>query len=340
MKRLFILGAGFSKAISAKMPLMSDLSRLVTGWCHESGCCPTTEGFDTDFEALLTYLYQEMPWKSREETHLDRAAFYAVSRRIANHVTKCETEAWQGRAELPWANGFMDYLVRNDSKIVSLNYDTLFERTLEEFGKERGSSYPVGGHYPAPLVHVGLRGGEEYELGGAGKAPCSLLKIHGSTNWFVSEDGWDSGGQVYYCNSDERDKPGFQESIQDMIPLIIPPVAEKSPFYRASFVRAIWRQFRSEFGTADEIYSVGYSLPKTDLTMRLFFGSAKAARLKAVYLVNTAKGEDADDLVQNYQEVFQGAKVDRRYLGSPDAVEAMVGDLVAGDCRPAEGASI
>ena len=113
----------------------------------------------------------------------------------------------------------------------------------------------------------------------------------------------------------------------DLTPLIIPPVADKSTFYQTRLVKVLWGEFRKAIEQADEIYCVGYSLPKTDLTVRLFLRSTAEAKHRTVYLVNNATGVAKEELLANYKEVFKGCDVDERYLGVPNAVESMVRGL-------------
>ena len=101
MPKLFILGAGFSKALYDEMPLLNDLSRNLD-WNTLPVKRPEYKRFSHDIEQLLSYLYQEMPWKSSEEKHLDTATFYAISRQIADYIDECEQNAFKN-APPDWA---------------------------------------------------------------------------------------------------------------------------------------------------------------------------------------------------------------------------------------------
>jgi hypothetical protein len=317
------------------MPLMADLSKVAQRWWRKRDITMES-AFGSDFESLLTYLYQEMPWKTSPDMHKDLAAYHAVTQDIAGYLGDQESAAWSEIDETStgWPSHFAAYLHAVGGTIVTLNYDTLLERMLGREGKRLGVPTNVGGLYRLPLVHIGMRGAGSRGILGPVCAPdnITVLKPHGSTNWFVSEDGWDLGGQAYYCEVDECGSRDAIACTQDLMPLIIPPVADKSRFYNARLIRAIWRSFETAFLAADEVYCIGYSLPQSDLTMRLFFRGAVSARGKTVYLVNNASKKAKNDLLHNYKEVFRGAKIDGRYLGRDDAVETMVNDLVAGDC--------
>ena len=148
------------------------------------------------------------------------------------------------------------------------------------------------------------------------------------------------GQQVYYMPlgesaKEERQKPSVTRATMDLIPLIIPPVANKTSLYDLQLVKTLWNAFCSATKDANEIYCVGYSLPKSDLTMRLFFSTLINRNGKTVYIANL-KDEYSDYLVRNYEEallldhctVDSGicCKLDTRYLDC-NPIEKMVNDL-------------
>lgn len=65
MNRVFVLGAGFSRAINAHMPTLPDLSREVQRrlTAENRGNVPGVETpIAKDFEAWLNYLVSTPPW--------------------------------------------------------------------------------------------------------------------------------------------------------------------------------------------------------------------------------------------------------------------------------------
>lgn len=127
MSKLFILGAGFSKAISLSMPTLWELSQKAVKWYELPIQRPQYLGLSEDVEQLLTYLYQEMPWKSPEEAHLDKAAFLIIAKQIASYIEECERQAFE--TDPPsWGKDFAQYLHQNRSVVATLNYDTIMER--------------------------------------------------------------------------------------------------------------------------------------------------------------------------------------------------------------------
>jgi hypothetical protein len=324
MNRLFILGAGFSKAFSGRMPLLSELSDSVRRDDGTQRPRLPRDAFRNDFEALLTYLFQQMPWKSPEDIHGDLAEFYALSRLIAARIGECEEEAFNGSVP-QWATRYAQYLAQTQTTVVTLNYDTILERLLTQCDMPAGNGkINERGLYSLPLVHIGFRSGN-YDLT-IHQGASWLLKIHGSINWFVAPDAWDSGGQVFFSKISERGTSNEAFGKRDLIPLLIPPVADKSSFYRSGLVRTMWEEISQAFADAEEVFCIGYSLPKTDLTMRLFFMGATPRPDQRIYVVNNSSSEA---LVREYEEVFFPSAIDRRFLGSDHAVEEMVDYVVS-----------
>ena len=118
--------------------------------------------------------------------------------------------------------------------------------------------------------------------------------------------------------------PGIECLCSDKTPLIIPPTAEKSQFYGNQTIRALWMAARTALAQAEEILCVGYSLPATDLTMRLFLQSV--ARPRRLTIVNREPpcSEKGEKLVERYKDAFRGIEVDSDTLMCEDAVEKMV----------------
>jgi hypothetical protein len=111
---------------------------------------------------------------------------------------------------------------------------------------------------------------------------------------------------------------------KDKIPLIIPPVAEKSRFYENRTVRILWTAARKALEEAEEVVCAGYSLPETDLTMKLFLQAF--ARPKKVTIVNIEPPDAAEgqQMLGRYREAFPGVEVDGRTFMCEGAVEKMV----------------
>lgn len=189
--------------------------------------------------------------------------------------------------------------------IITFNYDTaldfeLFARGIEfDYALEKQSSSQV----------------------------LKLLKLHGSSNWAVAEEG---EGIKVYSISEFMSKRGLADvdvqrhfsyarlpiskHLQDILPskkvrsLVIPPTWTKSE-YRGSIAR-IWKQAAIELSEAKNIYVVGYSLPETDSFFRYLYalGTISPRRIEKFWVFNQDQGIET---FRKYQELIGDTVKDR-----------------------------
>lgn len=83
MNRVFILGAGFSKAISSEMPLMNELSAHAQSVLDARPNKIPIPGASTplakNFEQWLSYLVETPPWLTASERALNQWGFIALT---------------------------------------------------------------------------------------------------------------------------------------------------------------------------------------------------------------------------------------------------------------------
>lgn len=78
----FILGAGFSKAIHNRMPMLNELgSEAASRLTHLVADHPKNIAVD-DFENWLTYLAEDQPWMGEELRLRNRASFLEAFRAL------------------------------------------------------------------------------------------------------------------------------------------------------------------------------------------------------------------------------------------------------------------
>ncbi len=110
-------------------------------------------------------------------------------------------------------------------------------------------------------------------------------------NWFYSGSLDFSGEQVYYDGIDSHNNDGEDYLRADLVPFIVPPVTAKSPFFAKLTLQSIWRTAVAALRQARAIYCLGYSMPLTDLTMRLFLASSISEEKVDICIVNLASDE-------------------------------------------------
>lgn len=329
-KPVFIIGSGFSKAFSSSyMPTLGELGEAI---CNQSPRARTTALYASlarDIERVLSYLAQDMPWKTQQEKHEDFGEFLGLTQFIRDYLVERERAAFQ--SEIPdWARQFVNFLHKAQAPVLSLNYDTILERLAHDsvrLGPEDVKLRPDE-LYQAPIAHLTKRTASQW--GGGFHPTFNLLKLHGSVNWYWSGNLDSSDQQLYWDPDgispalDEHNRNMVERNRIDLIPLIVPPVADKSGFYALTTIRALWQRAKRALSQAGCVFCVGSSLPRTDLTLRALLSLASVPSGK-VYLVNEA-GPDNRPLIQDYESAFPCCEIDKTFMGK-DSVSRMVEHL-------------
>jgi hypothetical protein len=326
----FVVGAGFSKAISSSMPVLTELSdAVVKDLGPDMPKLPESLPIE-DIETWLSYLADDQPWLSERDNLTNRAAFLHVTEVLRSLLHRAEHDARQ-TAPPTWLLRLAARWHRDQATVITLNYDTLIEAAyqaavlIQDHGSPRDhTSYRQ--LYPAPITPAFLR------IGGVwGHSPVStfrLLKLHGSISWFYSGRSSYFGETIYDGGvpkewiTDLIVASKTEPATFDKVPLIVPPTSGKSGFFQNEIVRGQWRLAREALDNADHIYCLGYSMPETDHLMRFMLAAASTG--KDVYPVNRSSGTR-----DHYAKLLPAAHVRADHVG-PTGVAGFV-DEYAGE---------
>lgn len=267
MKRAFILGSGFSRAISTHMPTMAELSTIVQSEIAFYGL-PPIPGHDTavalDFERWLSYLAESPPWLSEGETLRNRAAFSDVARAV--HAALSATQYLAAAEPQPdWLGTLVRYWEATSSTVITFNYDVLVEMAW----LSQNAPKPWFNLYPIPTTPAASRVGTVWG-GEVATTGMRLLKLHGSLNWYYSGPSGPAGDTIFDLGvagpwSIEGTAGRYDNKyVSDRQPCIVPPAAVKSPYYGNQTIHALWQQAAEAISDADEVVVVGFSLPPSD----------------------------------------------------------------------------
>ena len=324
---VFILGAGFSRAIGMQMPTMVELGaevreRLaqVTGF---SSAIPDSLG--DNIELWMTYLSQPQPWLREPEVDLHRSLGGRIRRSIAAVIKERTVLAsasiapeWLCRLILAWH--------RRQAVVITLNYDTLVEKACRGLRvSEKTSVLHPADIYPPYFANlasrsgVGLWGGEVFPT-------FRLLKLHGSVNWHYSGREDFHGETIFFSDVPEFGPPDDEaahnaksQRLRDMAAdketLIIPPVAEKTTYFNNETVRGLWKDAAAALQGAPALYVIGYSLPISDLGMRFFIAGNTPNADSIVHVVNTDT-----NILERYRECLHRSDMRPEYVGPDDPV--------------------
>jgi hypothetical protein len=309
-KEVFILGSGFSRAIHEDMPLLNELTILVAKKIEkENGIFKNIYGEYlknqdiVNFEEILTYLYQDFPWKSEKERHL----LYSLYIHLAEIVTevikeKQDTSVEKELLAKEYIKKFLNYINDTKANVISLNYDTL----LEDLSIKIFKPLDYLDLYSIPIAYLksrtaGTFSEEDYET-------YRLLKLHGSTNWYYSATKEKTFEQIYLSIGSKKER-----ELKDLVPVIIPPVLDKTGLFEHSTIKSMWSEAKNLLEEAKKVYIIGYSIPQTDLTVKFMLQSYIPEDCE-VTIVNKDKGRKG-----YFKELF-GKKFNEEFIRDDNRV--------------------
>lgn len=268
MPSVYLLGSGFSRAISEHMPVMQELSTAIQSDL-ESKKLPHIPGqgspLANNFEQWLSYLIEEPPWLPEGQQSRNRGAFSDVAESLHEVLSVCQMHA-VGQPPPDWLLQLVRYWQETGTTVITFNYDLLVE--MAWLTAYDGRSWLD--LYTVPVVPIGIRvagifAGDEGPLG------LRLLKLHGSLNWRYSGPSSPAGDPVFdigfgHWGIDGASSvyPEVEKLSADKMPMIVPPAAVKSPYYVNNLIRAMWRQAAEALREASELVILGFSLPASD----------------------------------------------------------------------------
>lgn len=314
--RVYLLGAGFARAISPSMPLLQDLADHVLKELGPERIPPEVVAMMSDnFAHALSYLEQAKPWVTEADNLRHRALYLEISNAIARDLDARVAGVADRLCARPpgWLRQLIAHWHRQRCTIVTLNYDTLLETvtSIVPLGRRRLSAQAL---YPPLLTDAGARSG--------GRPPDDpvrtyrLLKLHGSTNWYYSGRDSAQGEPIYFVPPPARNGRAADraehalrlKAVADKYPFLVPPIYDKRALFTHETIRAVWFEAGEAFKRAQRIICIGYSLPQSDLTMSHFLRTTCAPDSE-FEVVN-----HSEDALGHFEELFRGSSVKVRQL--------------------------
>ncbi|MHB8296784.1 MAG: hypothetical protein ACYDH5_19665, partial [Acidimicrobiales bacterium] len=123
-----LLGAGFSKAVSCQFPLIKELGQ----YALDEAAVPQHERPEegTGFEAWLSRIGEDQPYRSVEENLAARRLFVQMSTAIAGVMRTRQRSALQ-KEPLEWLDDLISVLHARQATVVSFNYDNVVECAVD-----------------------------------------------------------------------------------------------------------------------------------------------------------------------------------------------------------------
>ncbi|MDA8399658.1 MAG: SIR2 family protein [Actinomycetota bacterium] len=271
LKRVFILGAGFSAAISSGMPLTDDLGNEVL--TNDDLAAVSPQRFEGGrFEEWLSRLSEDQPDLSEAENLYNRSLFVKLSDEIGSVLEGHQQTLWSAQPPtLAWLQRFIAILHVWRATVITFNYDTLVEAAIDSCATLGWNS--EGARHNDVLDQMPLLSPAGETKGADHKESFRLLKLHGSLNWWWVPGDF-TGTTINRWETTRVEPPTAEENARMTRELpgrsrfLVPPSAAKSASYANPLSKEFWRRARAAIKNADELYLVGYSLPNTDLVTR------------------------------------------------------------------------
>jgi hypothetical protein len=337
MQRVYLLGAGFSRAISDLMPLMNELSEAVQERLIGRNIPGAQTPVASNFERWLSYLIERPPWLSPADQEQNRAGFLYVSNAVYSELSERQAQVVASQDDCPdWLQRLVKHWQECSATVMTFNYDNLLElawrrHAAPTVGTAPGPR-PWSDLYAVPLSPIGIRFGSTF--GGLPPADgLHLLKLHGSLDWYYSGPDGAAGDTIYAANLGTVNRPEWsplqlrnewvEKASFDLEPMIVPPAAVKSPYYNNRTLQACWKRAALALGQAGELVIMGFSLPQTDLLV---------SSMLATTLPNESRITPIDfgtDVVNRITETLQittdSQRLDTTFTGRcADAIPAWV----------------
>ncbi len=299
--RVFVLGAGASKAAFDAAPLNNELlpgifqlyrSHIGVRWSNDYAservrvflkfvCDFYLGGIDPldaneplpPLEDVLT----QLDYGIAEQRPLSKEYSVEVLSKIREHLIYALYKLLKERLG-PHSPGLMEEFIQKldpEDVIVSLNYDLIVDNAQKRVWARQY------GYDSEPTLDYGIPVRTVYHLDGFTQREHSavgqkLLKPHGSLNWLYCPlcqqidvfEGEKAVGRIFR----ETDETECGQCRVRYDPIIITPTFLKS--YGNSFVAQIWRATEAALRDAQEIIFLGYSLPDADMMLRTMFSRA------------------------------------------------------------------
>jgi hypothetical protein len=175
------------------------------------------------------------------------------------------------RAPCPTGYDRLAEKLGGDDVIITLNYDTMFDSALVRRGWDPRKGYRLTGGsakikwLPKPVQEA------------AKVANVSLLKLHGSENWFV-RGSYSDLGRVFDSKPVRVTHPRGSD-IAGHIRQIVPPLYGK--LFRHAHWRKLWSEAFEALCNAEVLVIIGCSLIDTDFHLRALIGRVARSRKKA-----------------------------------------------------------
>ncbi|MDE0422352.1 MAG: SIR2 family protein [Gammaproteobacteria bacterium] len=280
-RRVFVTGAGFTRALVPDAPLLVDdfgndaLVETVRSLPKASQLLEAErrrhpKGF-INLERLMTRLDTLMPY-DYDHKAVDEIDFLYSA--LKDSFLRRISGVRSGKFASDDLDAFVAHCTANGAACITFNYDDFLDEALASSGIWN-ADWGYGFYCRSSSTAVSAIGGDRLI------ARFLLLKLHGSVNWRAllgHESPYALAAIVHHHAWGNGDVPGHLrpqvERHLEPDPVIVPPVLTKSGLVAQSVLRFVWTRAFAELAAADGVTFIGYSFPETDSAARVLFSEA------------------------------------------------------------------
>lgn len=340
-KKVFVLGAGFTKAFVPGAPLMRDnysaevatIVKKLGAYDRVRTILEAAQQRETDglinIERLFTRLEVGMPYDTEESGHHELGVL--LTELMKGFVSRIDLA--KEKVDRDSLGRFADYCLRTRATCITFNYDDVLDRAVWEAALRHSPDNPYkhwgpdGGYgfFCKPSTAcIQSEGNRHLDV-----TRLLILKLHGSLNWrirkgfsppysvdaIVHHEEWfqpQFGGKLSYENESTIKKLILNHIRHESF--IVPPVLTKLSLVQQPILRLVWLHAYEALADADEVVFIGYSMPITDIAASFLFAEPLTAKSPKVTVVTLCKNEvQQQELKHRYISVLPKG-IDARFI--------------------------
>lgn len=301
--KIYILGAGFSKAFCSDMPTIKDLfldkeknkfPKLfdMIDRIKENG------NYYFDFknvESLVSYILSKEIFYSFEE----EKSFAEIKYELLKYIHASVNEYEPNEKTFVLLKEFLKYCAENKILIITFNYDLFLEKAIDDIGENIRYDYGVSlksSPYETEKINIGSY---------ADELKMEILKPHGSFNWFSLKQLENSNIEDIILVSQ---KDEYIE-LYNEIPLYVPMTNTKHKYFNGNFYKIIWKKMKYYLENSKEINFIGYGFPRTDFDNLVFFCEFKE-KIKDIVIYDEKEGVEREENTKRLEQIFDKSNIE------------------------------
>lgn len=331
-KKVFVLGAGFTKAFVPSAPLMrDDYSAEVAIILEKLGkydrvrtILEAAQQREPDglinIERLFTRLEVGMPYDTEESGHHELGVLLTeLMKCFVRRIDLAKEEVDEESLER-----FADYCLRTRATCITFNYDDVLDRAVWKAALRQSPNNPYkhwgpdGGYgfFCKPSTAcIQSEGNRHLDV-----TSLLILKLHGSLNWRIRKGFTPPYSVDAILHHEEWFQPQFggkliHEDVSRVKKLIlnhirhesfiVPPVLTKLSLVEQPILRLVWFHAYEALADADEVVFIGYSMPITDIAASFLFAEPLTTKRPKVTVVSLCNNEaQQQELKRRYVSVL------------------------------------